>query len=207
MIFSGFAQNIGKKYGNEWIFRNFSCDFQLGNVYVFTGSNGSGKSTLLKILAGMLSPSTGKMGYVRGKMLLPPDYWFRNISYAAPYIDLIEEFTLAESIAFHAQFKKMSIDQTQILEELALPKATNKPIKYFSSGMKQKVKLALNLFSTTPLLFLDEPTANFDQQNAQWYREKLQHYPIKDRILVIASNMKEEYEFLPNTLFEMKNYK
>jgi ABC-type multidrug transport system ATPase subunit len=207
MLFSLSTKELSKKFAYEWIFRNFSQDFQLGGVYVFVGNNGSGKSTLLKVLAGMTAPTSGKIFYTRGKMLLPVDYWFRNLSYAAPYLELIEEFSLVESIDFHTQFKKLHIEKNLFIEELGFVKsAQQKPIKYFSSGMKQKLKLAFTLFSDVPLLFLDEPTANFDKNNLIWYQEKMLSRK-KETIVLLASNLVEEYDFLETKIFEMKNYK
>jgi ABC-type multidrug transport system ATPase subunit len=207
MLFSISASDIGKKFGTEWIFRGFSHNFAPNQVYVFVGNNGSGKSTLLKTLSGMLSPTQGKVVYTKGKRLLPVEYWFRNIGYAAPYMELVEEFSLLESIEFHAQFKKLLIPNQQIVEELAFSKtATQKPLKFFSSGMKQKLKLALALYTDSKVLCLDEPTANFDKHNLLWYQEQVHKYKT-NRIVFLASNLVEEYEFLESTIIEMAHYK
>ncbi len=207
MLFSVAAKDLGKKYATEWIFRNFSCDFQIGKTYIIVGNNGSGKSTLLKTLVGMLSPSAGTIYYTRGKRLLPADYWFHYFSYAAPYLELIEELTLTESITFHTHFKPLTIENKQLIEELQFSKTSlHKPIKYFSSGMKQKLKLALALFADVPLLCLDEPTANLDKQNLLWYQQKVVTQQSK-KIICLASNLFEEYDFLGGTLFAMKEFK
>ncbi len=199
--------DLGKKFGTEWIFKGFTQTFEVGKVYTIVGNNGSGKSTLLKTLAGMLPQTQGNIYYTRGKQLLPIDYWFRNMAYAAPYMELTEEFSLSESIDFHENFKKLLISKQQIIEELNFTKtATAKPLKFFSSGMKQKLKLALALYSDTKLLFLDEPTANFDKNNLLWYQQQLSHYKT-NRTVLLASNILEEYDFLSCEILEMRNYK
>jgi ABC-type multidrug transport system ATPase subunit len=216
-LFNISATDLGKKFGTEWIFKGFSQAFEQGKIYVFVGNNGSGKSTLLKTLVGVMPPTKGKVQYTNGKMLLPIDYWFRHTSYAAPYMELVEEFSLQESIAFHQKFKDLSISPEELIAELNFTKtALAKPLKFFSSGMKQKLKLALAIYSTNKALFLDEPTANFDKTNLLWYQEKLQAIYQKqlqnpndksNKIIFLASNLPEEYEFLPCEIFEIKNYK
>ena len=199
--------NLGKKFGTEWIYKGFSHTFVPNNVYTFLGNNGSGKSTLLKTLAGMMPQTQGSIQYLKEKQPLSIDYWFRTIAYAAPYLELTEEFTLSESIDFHEKFKKLLISKHELIDELNFTKNTAiKPLKFFSSGMKQKLKLALALYSDTPVIFLDEPTANFDKTNLLWYQKQLLHYK-KDRIILLASNLPEEYDFLTTIPLELAAYK
>ena len=171
------------------------------------GPNGSGKSTLLKILSGHLTPSQGKLLPFLNDTLIPLDQLYKYISFAAPYMDLIEEFTLEESIEFHAQFKpfrnKMKV--RDFMEILKLQKSANKPLKFFSSGMKQRVKLGLALFSDVPLVLLDEPTTNLDVEGADWYSEGINSLP-KNTLLIVASNTPSDYESFDHKLF-IKDYK
>jgi ABC-type multidrug transport system ATPase subunit len=206
-LFSVSTKDLGKKFATEWIFKGFTNAFELGHTYTFVGNNGSGKTTLLKTLAGILPQTQGEIYYTKGKRLLPIDYWFPNLSYAAPYLELIEEFTLLESIEFHEKFKKLVISKQQIIEELNFTKtASQKPLKFFSSGMKQKLKLALALYSDTKMVFLDEPTANFDKTNLLWYQQQLLLHK-NNRIVCLASNIVEEYDFFDCKIIEMKDYK
>jgi ABC-type multidrug transport system ATPase subunit len=213
-LFNISTTDLGKKFGTEWIFKGFTQTFETGKNYVFVGNNGSGKSTLLKTLVGILPPSQGKVQYVNGKMIMPIDYWFHTISYAAPYMELIEEFTLRESIVFHQKFKPLSMSETELIEELQFTKTSiAKPIKFFSSGMKQKLKLALALYTQSKVLLLDEPTANFDKNNFLWYQQKIEQQftnpdnKFSNKIFILASNLPQEYDFLPCQIFEMQNYK
>ncbi|NVO19382.1 MAG: ABC transporter ATP-binding protein [Bacteroidetes bacterium] len=190
-------ENIGRKYNYEWIFRSLDFEFESGNAYAILGSNGSGKSTLLQIISGHLHPSTGKINYHLDGKVLEPDDFFRHVSYSGPYLELLEEFTLSEMVRFHHQFKKFrnNMDEEAVIKATTLTGSRNKPIKYFSSGMKQRVKLALAILSNTPLVLLDEPTSNLDQQGIDWFRELLLSNR-EDRIVIVCSNSQAaEHDF------------
>jgi ABC-type multidrug transport system ATPase subunit len=185
-----------KRFNKEWIFKNLDLELSAGDALAITGSNGSGKSTLLKCLSGAIPLTQGSIEYRLGTTPLPEDSWFRSLAIATPYLELPEEFTLNEALSFHFQFKKPlnQLSTQEILAILGLEKHQSKSISQFSSGMKQRVKLAIAIFSEVPLLFLDEPTTNLDKQGVSWYLELLQQYA-QDRILVICSNEPREYDF------------
>ena len=172
-------QNIGRRFNREWIFKGVDYTFENKDSYAILGSNGSGKSTLLQVLNGSLAPSTGDLGYTYEDKKVEPEGVFTYLSLAAPYLELIEEFSLAESIDFHFKFKlyRAGLDKAAIIAMLNLPGSPNKLIKYFSSGMKQRLKLALAFCSDTPMLMLDEPTSNLDTQGIDWYLNLIEeHY-------------------------------
>ncbi len=198
------AEDIGKKYRREWIFRHVNLTLTAGTSYTFVGPNGSGKSTFLQLISGVMPATEGKLAYQLGDKTLLPDDWFRQVNMAAPYLELIEELTLTELLTFHQTFKpfKSGMNTESVLERMFLSHARNKEIKYFSSGMKQRVKLGLAFFSDTPLVILDEPTANLDRQGANWYLDEVQQLG-PEQILLIGSNQPEEYTFCPNVLSVM----
>lgn len=200
-------ENIGRRFNQEWIFKGINYTFESGQSYAVLGANGSGKSTLLQILAGSLSTSEGKITYQDGGSAIDSEQIYNQLSLAAPYLELIEDFTLNEMIQFHFQFKKFlpGTDAQQLMEVLGLQTSANKAIRYFSSGMKQRTKLALTVFSDTPILFLDEPTANLDQQGVEWYQDLIKKYTA-NRLLIICSNQEQEYSFCQNQLL-LSNYK
>lgn len=188
------VENLGKKFTNEWIFRNLSFSLTSGENLAVIGQNGSGKSTLLKVLAGFTPLTQGKMQFSEQKNITS-DSLFKHLSWAAPYLQLIEELTLEEQIDFHEKFKKLSISKQQLIDCLDFSKSsTRKMIKFFSSGMKQKLKLALAIYSQTSLLLLDEPTSNLDSKNIAWYLETIEKNKEK-RTIIVASNQTYEYDF------------
>ncbi|TCD27659.1 ABC transporter ATP-binding protein [Pedobacter psychrodurus] len=198
--------NAGRRFNKEWIFRNLSTEFTSGNSYAILGPNGSGKSTLLSVLTGSLSPSEGEISFSDTKEI-PVEKIYKYISLAAPYLELVETFTLKESIDFHFKFKNFApgLDSKKLITVLGLEKAANKEIKYFSSGMKQRTKLALACCTDTPILFLDEPTSNLDVQGISWYRELIENFG-KDRLTIIGSNQIQEYDFCTNQI-QISDYK
>ena len=192
------TENLGKRYNHEWIFRNFNYTFQPG-VYAITGPNGSGKSTLLHVLWGQLPATAGSIAYKLDEKNIPVEDIYHDLAIAAPYMELIEEFTLQEILKFHFAFKKIRDSKT--LEELAdmleLAHARNKRISHFSSGMKQRLKLGLAFFSDVPAIFLDEPTTNLDKQAVSWYWKYLAPLTAKS-LVFIGSNLENEYP--PNSI-------
>jgi ABC-type multidrug transport system ATPase subunit len=199
-------KNAGRRFNQEWIFRNLSYQFESPNKYAILGPNGSGKSTLISVLLGTLSTSEGEISYSDPKPVAIEQV-YKRLSLAAPYLDLIEEFTLQESIDFHFKFNAVhpQINQADILDLLGLKKSQDKALKYFSSGMKQRTKLALACCSDTPVLFLDEPTSNLDLQGMGWYEELIARFTA-NRLVIIGSNQKNEYSFC-NHLLDITDFK
>jgi ABC-type multidrug transport system ATPase subunit len=194
-------EDIGRRFNRDWIFRGVDYTFNSGKIYAILGPNGSGKSTLLQVLNGSLSPSIGKINYFLSETAVEIDEVYHHLSLAAPYLELIEEFTLSEVIDFHFKFKsyKPGIDKISVIEILGMYDNRNKLIKYFSSGMKQRLKLALAFCADTPMLLLDEPTANLDSQGVEWYLNLVQKFA-KDRLTIICSNQEHEYNFCDEEL-------
>ncbi|MFL5729088.1 MAG: ATP-binding cassette domain-containing protein [Cytophagaceae bacterium] len=201
------AEHLGKRFNREWIFRDLPLDLHAGKAYAITGPNGSGKSTLLQIISGIMPSSEGKIIYSDKKKVLEGDELYREISLAAPYMELIEEYTLAEQIDFHLKFKpfRPSCSKDQLIHSLNLQDSINKEIRFFSSGMKTRLKLGLAFFSDTPLLLLDEPTSNLDSKGIDWYQDEIRKN-ISDRLVIICSNLRYEYEICEDIL-EMNHYK
>ncbi|MBY0534637.1 MAG: ATP-binding cassette domain-containing protein [Chitinophagaceae bacterium] len=187
--------NAGKRFNRDWIFRKLSQEFTVGHSYAIVGPNGSGKSTLLQAIAGSLQLSEGTVDYfTHDQQKIAAELVFKHVSLAAPYLELIEEMTAKEFLEFHGQFKTFLPGKTVvgILEEVGLTKAADKQIRYFSSGMKQRMKLAQAVFSDTTLLLLDEPCTNLDQEGIALYQKLISNYST-NRIVVISSNDVQEY--------------
>lgn len=183
-----------KRFNRDWIFRNLTNSFHSGTTYAIVGPNGSGKSTLMQILWGQMPPSSGSVTYTHGNTDIESDTVYKHVSIAAPYMDLIDEFTLAEQLRFHFKLRqsRFNLSPGQMLGELNLEGSGEKYIGNFSSGMKQRVKLGLALLTHADAVFLDEPGTNLDEKNFAWYLELLSRLP-KDTLLFIASNQSREY--------------
>lgn len=189
-------QKAGKRFNREWIFRNATLQFHASNAYAITGPNGSGKSTLLQAIGGMLQLSEGTIHYSSGKGQLPGEEAYKEISFCAPYLDVIEEMTLVEFLDFHNQFKAFlpSFTTKKIIAEIGLEAAANKQIRFYSSGMKQRVKLAQAIFSDAAIVLLDEPCSNLDLKGIALYHSLIKNY-CKERLVMVCSNDEVEYRF------------
>lgn len=180
---------LSKRYGYQWIIRDFESRFVSDRIYGIAGSNGSGKSTLIKMISGYLTPTSGTIDYQMQGNKVNVASIFPYISLAAPYTDLINEYTLAEMLHFHQKFKqfKAKITFKEFEQKIMLTGQKDKTLQHFSSGMKQKIQLALALLSDTPILLLDEPTSYLDGDAKAWFKSLLAEN-VKDRVVIIASN-------------------
>lgn len=200
-------ENISKRFQRHWIFKDLSFSFTTPGAYALLGANGSGKSTLLRIIAGMQNPSKGKIVYENDSAVVEQNKLYPYISFTAPGQEIIEELTLQEFLQFHFNFKKplSGLDVPAIIKLTGLEQSANKPIGDYSSGMKQRVKLAQAIFSDTPILLLDEPCTNLDQQGVDQYTNWIEQYG-KGRMVIVASNDVREYFFCRETV-AIEDYK
>lgn len=185
------AKNVSKKFRQEFVIRNFNYHFQLGHSYAITGPNGSGKSTLLQLVAQFTLPNSGKIEMTG----IDPELVYKQITYAAPYVELIEEYTLNEHLELlkKNQYLPSHITIESLEEFIELSPNRFKLIKNYSSGMRQKIKLGFALLSERAILLLDEPTTNFDEQAKEWFFNRLNNQ--RNKLIIIASNELREIEF------------
>lgn len=201
-------EHVSKRFQRHWIFKDVNHIFSSGNSYALLGSNGSGKSTLLRILAGMQAPSVGKVHFAddAGNKITAA-HLFQHISFCAPGQEIVEELTLREFFEFHFAFKKPlpGLNINEIISLTGLEKAANKQVGDYSSGMRQRVKLAQAIFSNTSILLLDEPCTNLDQQGVEQYRSWMEQFA-PGRMVIVASNDVREYFFCREQL-DVERYK
>ncbi|OSZ73681.1 ABC transporter ATP-binding protein [Chitinophagaceae bacterium IBVUCB2] len=202
-----YLSDAGKRFNRDWIFRHFTYTFEAGTSYAITGPNGSGKSTLLQSLSGGMMLSEGTVQYSINNTAYSIENIYKQVSICAPYLEVIEEMTLREFLDFHHGFKPFltGIETNNIIALLGLEKAENKQIRYYSSGMKQRVKLAQCIFSDTAIVLLDEPCTNLDADGIALYHRLITAY-CKDRLVVVSSNDEVEYQFCKEKI-NMGNYK
>jgi ABC-type multidrug transport system ATPase subunit len=197
---------IGKRFNSEWIFRNVNFQFNVAEKYVLLGGNGSGKSTLLQIIAGNFLPSTGNISYQYNSVQISSEEIYKYLTIAAPYLELLEEFTFQELIKFQKAFKPFLITEKELLEISELQHIKSKPIKYFSSGMKQRAKITLAVLADVPLLLLDEPSTNLDHKAVQWYDDLIKKFAMHKTIIVASNKQEAEYTFC-NHFLNIEDFK
>ena len=193
--------DAGKRFNRDWIFRHLTYEFSAGQSYAIIGPNGSGKSTLLQVLSGSMQINEGKAEWTIDNKQLANENVYNSISICAPYLEVVEEMTLIEFLNFHSGFKPFlsSISTEKIISILGLENAVNKQIRNYSSGMKQRVKLAQSIFSDVPVVLLDEPCTNLDETGVKLYKQLIEEY-CKKRMVIVSSNDHHEYDFCSNRI-------
>lgn len=198
---------VGKRFRRDWVLRGVDLVIEPGSRIAITGPNGSGKSTLLKMICGHLTPSKGKVSFSVDGKKIELDQVYLQLAYAAPYIELIEEFTLQEALDFHRKFKPFqeNLSTKDLIALLGFERSRTNEVRNFSSGMKQRLKLALAICSQAPFLLLDEPTTNLDAQGAAWYADLIDRFG-GQRSIVVASNVEADYAFCTGKV-DIREYK
>jgi ABC-type multidrug transport system ATPase subunit len=204
VLFNG----ITKTFGSETVLKDVELVLASGSRTAVLGPNGSGKSTLLRIAGGMLMPTAGHLLHRKGGQPVPQEELYRQVSIAAPYLGLYEDLSLRQVITFHARFKPLrgGLGAADLARLAGLERAMEKPVRQFSSGMKQRLKLALAILSDTALLLLDEPATNLDAAAIHWYRVLLQEH-MAGRTLLVASNHRPEEHDLCAGAIEVERWK
>ncbi|MGB0176622.1 MAG: ABC transporter ATP-binding protein [Owenweeksia sp.] len=201
-------ESISRKFNRQKVFQDITYTFQNGGSHAILGGNGSGKSTLIRVILGALSPSAGHIVYAEDDEVLSREKAPFRISIAAPYFELIEELTAMEFLKFHLKFRGFisAFTPLSLLTVARLEDSKDKEIRNFSSGMKQRLRLALAVCSDVSLILLDEPTSNLDPEGIEWYKSLIHDYAM-NKTLIIGSNFsKDEIGFCTHQL-ELKNYK
>jgi heme exporter protein A len=162
------AEKLTKRFAGRDVFRDLSFSAEPGKITAIVGPNGSGKSTLLKILAQVLTQSAGKCEWLQRGEVVKSEHPERLRGFVAPYLELYDDLTAVEHIEFVAKLKGVPVTHEEAVNELVQFGLANESIeqkkllRFFSSGMKQRVRFAIASMGSPELLFLDESTSNLD---------------------------------------------
>lgn len=201
-------EQLGKRYNKHWIFKGINQELNSNDTLLIEGANGSGKSTLLKIISGAVSPTEGRIIYQIAQEAVAVENIFQHVSICAPYLQLLEAFTLDETLQFHQKLKPLNRHYTgrEFADAIQLDFIPNKALKDYSSGMKQRVKLGLAIYSQSELLLLDEPISNLDKAGIEWYKTAIQNH-LQNRIVIVCSNAIEDEHFFCTKHLTIQDFK
>jgi heme ABC exporter ATP-binding subunit CcmA len=188
------VRDVAKHFNRRPIFDGISFDVGDGEVFGITGRNGAGKSTLLRIVAGVLAPSRGSVRWHHNGADIAHEQLYRHIGYVAPYLTLYEEFSAAENLELYARIRGTALDARTIaamLDRVGLPTDRRDPIRAFSSGMKQRMKLLFALVHQPPVLLFDEPISNLDADGMRTVYEIVDEQRARGCV-IIATNDAED---------------
>lgn len=190
------AKNVSKSFGaKRVVFAEISFTVESGSITGIVGKNGSGKSTLAKIIAQVIEPSSGVIEFVRDGVVLSKSNSTELIGFAAPYLQLYEEFTIWEHITIDASLRGLKTNEQEaeeLLNHFELWARRNEQIKNFSSGLKQRVKLIIAALHQLPILILDEPTTNLDEVGIKQVHTLIQNKKNQEAIILLATNEKSD---------------
>jgi heme exporter protein A len=193
-------EGVGHRFGARSVFSEVCAQVEAGQVCVLTGPNGSGKSTLLRITAGLLQPSAGAARVIVEGKPLDAVARRRYLGYVAPDLTLYRELTGAENLLFFARLRGMTISREELiarLTEVGLRGRGRDLVSAYSSGMRQRLKVAFALLGQPPILLLDEPTANLDVDGAAMVAQVIaaQRRLPGGGVTIIATNEPREVEW------------
>ncbi len=188
------AIELNKTFGRRLIFKNLNFKIENNGVFGIAGANGSGKSTLVKIIAGIISPSKGKIIHKDNNKEIIDVKLHNHIGFVSPYLVLYEEFSAWENMTYFAQIRGVDFNKEKIenlLNEFLLFDRKDDLVKTYSSGMKQRLKFIFALMHSPNLIILDEPTSNLDDKGKESVY-KIIADESKSGIVIIASNEKAD---------------
>ncbi|UCH64774.1 MAG: ABC transporter ATP-binding protein [Ignavibacterium sp.] len=202
------AIDLNMTFGRRLIFNGINFSFDEKGIYGISGPNGSGKSTLVKIMAGLLTPSKGKIIHKSSDKEIIPEKLHNYIGFVSPYLVLYEEFSAWENLIYYEKIRGILLDRDlvkELLKRFLLYNRRDDLIKTYSSGMKQRMKFVFALIHKPQLLILDEPTSNLDEEGKASAYDLIKAKAEKS-IVVIASNEQTDLDLCSETL-DLKNYK
>ncbi len=199
-------KNLSKKFKDVYVLKDINLTFESGKIYGFTGRNGSGKSVLLKIICGFYTPSTGEV-------LLDNYNYILNNDFPKSTRCLIEKPNFLPDLTGYENLKLLASIENKIgdkeildtIEKLNLKEEINKKYSKYSLGTKQKLGIAQVLMEDPKLIVLDEPLNGIENDTAKEVRKILNEEKKKDKIIIVASHIKEDIDTLADIVYNIDN--
>jgi len=202
------SQNLSKLFGRRLIFKDINFNWSEKGIFGIFGPNGSGKSTLVKIVAGLISASSGTIIHKNSDDEIIPEKLHNHIGFVSPYLVLYEEFSAWENLKIFANIRGINLNEALVLSYLAkflLENRKDDLVKTYSSGMKQRLKFIFALMHSPEVLIFDEPTSNLDEEGKKVVYEIVREEG-KSKIVIIASNEVKDLE-LCNEVLLLEKFK
>lgn len=191
------ADGLSMRFGRRRLFEALSFEVRAGEPLAVVGANGSGKSTLLRILAGVLAPEGGAVRLEVDGQTVPDALRPQRVGFVAPALHLYEPFTARENLDFLARARRLPDGPRRVttaLAEVGLTERADDAVGAFSTGMRQRLKLAAALLHHPPLLLLDEPGATLDAAGRALVEAAV---AAPHRLVVLATNDPAEAALCP----------
>ncbi len=190
--------DVAKRFDARVVFRGVSGRAEPGGVLVVTGPNGAGKSTLVTILCGLARPTRGTVRYCRPDGEIPREGWRHCLGIVAPAMAVYEELDGLENLRFFARVRGLAVSDDELaacLAAVGLEPRRPTPVRGYSTGMAQRLKIAQAMVHQPAVMFLDEPGSNLDPAGQDWLEEWVRSLAAARRTVVLATNDRREMEW------------
>ena len=203
-------QELTKRFKGKTAVNNVSLTLTTG-VWGLLGANGAGKTTLMRMVAGILTPTSGKIQY-DGIDIKTLDEAYRDVfGYLPQTFGFYPEFTVTDYLQYMASLKGLPKKETnqkidELLHQLTLSDVRNKHIRKLSGGMQRRVGIAQALLNDPDILVLDEPTSGLDPGERIRFRNIISEFA-QQRIVLISTHIVSDVEYIANRNAIMKDGK
>ena len=200
------VENVGKRFGDRWLFEHINVKILPGQCLGITGHNGSGKSTLLKIVAGLIRPSQGRVRFFSNDshQEINLKEGLAGIGLVAPDMSMYTALTGLENILFWTKVRGISYSPGEAANfclQLGLDRiAAGQQVQTYSTGMRQRLKLAVLAAINPAIWLLDEPSTNLDNNGKALVGELVASAVRRKAAVLLATNELEEAGYASTTV-------
>ena len=200
--------NLSKTLDNNIILDNINMSLESGNIYGFIGRNGSGKTMLLKVICGFVKPTSGTI-LINDENALTNNYFNNEIRALIEKPNFINNLSGFDNLKLLASINNKIDDKIILtwLDKVGLLEEKDKLYSKYSLGMKQKLGIVQALMEDTKIILLDEPLNGIDENSVNIIRNILLEEKNKDKLIIIATHIKEDIEKLCNIIYHFDSGK
>jgi ABC-2 type transport system ATP-binding protein len=187
-------EHVNKRYRTVQALQDFSLEIPRGSIYGLIGPNGAGKTTLLRILAALISPTSGKVWFDDEEVGMVPSLIQRKVGYMPDFFGVYPDLTTVEYLEFYAGIHgiphhKHARTVNDLLELVDLSSKRDELVETLSRGMKQRLCLARALVHDPEVLLLDEPASGLDPRARVELRELVRTLQGMGKTIIISSHI------------------
>lgn len=186
-------QNVTKRIKENTVLDNVSYTFKSGFVYGLYGQNGSGKTMLLRAISGLINLDSGSI-FIDGEKLHDKIEFPPETGIVIENMELLPECSAKRNLQMLAKIKNI-VDEKDIsfsLERVGLDPDSDKKVKKFSLGMKQRLNIAQAIFENQKIILLDEPTNALDEDAVQLIYKIIREEKSRGATIIVATHHKED---------------
>ena len=201
-------QNVTKRIKENTVLDNVSYTFKSGFVYGLYGQNGSGKTMLLRAISGLINLDSGSI-FIDGEKLHDKIEFPPETGIVIENMELLPECSAKRNIQMLAKIKNIADEKDIIfsLERVGLDPDSDKKVKKFSLGMKQRLNIAQAIFENQKIILLDEPTNALDEDAVQLIYKIIREEKSRGATIIVATHHKEDLKEVCDVILKLRREK